>query len=114
MLAWTRAARPRPRGILMHDIKRIREHPDEFDQALARRGLGGQAKRLMAIDERRRTIITKLESAQARRNAASKEIGEAKKKKDEAKSQALMTEVAELKDAIPAMEAQERAVSQEL
>jgi len=98
----------------MHDIKWIRENPDAFDRALGRRGLPGEAKRLVAMDERRRAVITKLEHAQARRNAASKEIGEAKKKKDEAKSQALMAEVAELKSAIPALEAEEKVVSGEL
>src|SRR5215475_7730960 len=98
----------------MHDIKWIRENPDAFDRALGRRGLQGDAKRLIAMDERRRAVITKLEHAQARRNAASKEIGEAKKKKDEAKSQALMAEVAELKTAIPALEVEEKAVSGEL
>jgi seryl-tRNA synthetase len=98
----------------MHDIKWIREHPPDFDRGLARRGLAAASARLIAVDERRRAVITKLEAAQARRNAASKEIGEAKKKKDEAKSQALMAEVAELKNAIPAMEAEEKAISQEL
>jgi seryl-tRNA synthetase len=66
------------------------------------------------MDERRRAVITRLEHAQARRNSASKEIGEAKKKKDETKSQALMAEVAELKTAIPALEVEEKAVSGEL
>jgi seryl-tRNA synthetase len=98
----------------MHDIKWIRDHPDGFDRALARRGLPGEAKRLIAIDERRRAVITKVEHAQARRNAASKEIGEAKKKKDEQRSQTLMGEVAELKTAIPALEAEEKALSGEL
>jgi seryl-tRNA synthetase len=98
----------------MHDIKWIRDHPDGFDRALARRGSPGEAKRLIAIDERRRAVITKLEHAQARRNAASKEIGEAKKRKDEKKAQALMGEVTELKTAIPALEAVEKEVSGEL
>jgi seryl-tRNA synthetase len=98
----------------MHDIKSIRENPDAFDRALARRGLPAESKRLLAIDERRRTVIGKLEHAQARRNAASKEIGEAKKKKDEAAAAKLMAEVAELKAAIPAMEAEEKSVSDEL
>jgi seryl-tRNA synthetase len=98
----------------MHDIKWIRENPDAFDAALKRRHLAGEASRLMAIDERRRSIIQKLEQAQARRNAASKEIGEAKKAKDEARAQSLMAEVAELKAAIPAMEAEEKQVSAEL
>ena len=98
----------------MHDIRWIRDNPDAFDAALARRGLPGEAKRLVALDERRRATIQKAESAQARRNAASKEIGEAKKAKDDATAGELMAEVAELKAAIPAMEADEKAVSEEL
>jgi seryl-tRNA synthetase len=98
----------------MHDIKWIRDNPQAFDGALKRRGLSGEAARLMAIDERRRAVIQKLEQAQARRNTASKEIGEAKKKKDEAAAQKLMAEVSELKTAIPAMEAEEKQVSAEL
>ena len=66
----------------------------------------------IAIDERRRAAIVKVEQAQARRNAASKEIGEAKKAQDEARAQGLMAEVGELKDAIPTLEADEKAVSE--
>jgi seryl-tRNA synthetase len=98
----------------MHDIRFIREHPEAFDAALKRRGLEPQAQRLIALDEKRREKILALETAQARRNAASKEIGEAKKKKDEAKAQALMNEVAGLKESIPALEADEKAKSKEL
>jgi seryl-tRNA synthetase len=98
----------------MHDIRFIREHPEAFDRALSRRGLEPQAARLIALDENRRGKILALETAQARRNAASKEIGEAKKKKDEAKAQALMTEVASLKELIPALEADEKEISEEL
>ena len=68
----------------MHDIRFIRDNPDAFDAALKRRGLPAQARDLLAIDERRRAAIAKSEQAQARRNAASKEIGQAKAKKDEA------------------------------
>jgi seryl-tRNA synthetase len=98
----------------MHDIKWIRDHPDDFDRALARRGLAAEARKLIEIDERRRAAIGKVEAAQARRNAASKEIGEAKKKKDEAAAAKLMAEVAELKSAIPAMEADEKKASEQL
>src|SRR3974377_493924 len=63
-----------------------------------------QGKALIALDEIRRAAILKSEQAQARRNAASKEIGQAKAKKDEAAAQTLMAEVAELKDKIPEME----------
>jgi seryl-tRNA synthetase len=98
----------------MHDIKSIRENPDAFDRALARRGLSGQSRHLLAIDERRRSLIGKLEHAQARRNAASKEIGAAKKNKDEAAAAKLMAEVAELKGVIAGLETEEKIASAEL
>ena len=98
----------------MHDIRFIRDNPDAFDRALARRGLPPQAQRLIALDEKRREKILALEIAQARRNAASKEIGEAKKTKDEEKAKGLLIEVAALKESIPVMEAQEKAASKEL
>lgn len=98
----------------MHDIRFIREHPDVFDRGLARRGLAPEAKRLIALDEERRKTILELETAQARRNAASKEIGEAKKSKNEAKAKELMAEVAALKDSLPAMEADEKNASRKL
>jgi seryl-tRNA synthetase len=98
----------------MHDIKWIRENPDTFDRALARRGLAGEAKRLIALDERRRAAIQKAEAALARRNVASKEIGAAKKSNEEAAAQALLAEVARLKAEIPQLEAEEKKLSKEL
>jgi len=98
----------------MHDIRLIREHPDVFDRALSRRGLAPESKRLIALDEERRKKILEFETAQARRNAASKEIGEAKKSKDEKKAAALMAEVVTLKESIPQMEGAARGASQQL
>ena len=98
----------------MHDIKWIRENPAAFDRGLERRGLEAKSAKLLALDEKRRAAIQKAEAAQARRNAASKEIGAAKKNKDEAAAQALMAEVAQLKDTIPALEAEEKKYSKEL
>ena len=98
----------------MHDIKWIRDNPAAFDRALARRGLPGEAAKLIDIDERRRAAIGKAEAAQARRNAASKEIGAAKKSNEEEAAQKLMAEVAALKSAIPALEAEERRLSKDL
>src|ERR1700686_3881763 len=98
----------------MHDIKWIRDNPAAFDRALARRGLPPEAAKLIDIDERRRAAIGKAEAAQARRNAASKEIGAAKKSNEEETAQKLLAEVAELKSAIPALEAEEKKLSQEL
>ncbi|WP_371423974.1 serine--tRNA ligase [Tardiphaga sp.] len=89
----------------MHDIKSIRDNPEAFDAALKRRGLAPLSVSLLTIDEARRTAILASEQAQARRNAASKEIGEAKKNKDETRANALMAEVTELKTTMPAMEA---------
>src|SRR5438105_6090905 len=98
----------------MHDIKWIRDNPDAFDRALKRRGLAAEAARLIAIDERRRAAIQKAEVAQARRNAASREIGAAKKSNEEETAQRLLTEVARLKAEIPALEAEEKKHSEEL
>jgi|tagenome__1003787_1003787.scaffolds.fasta_scaffold20945335_2 seryl-tRNA synthetase len=98
----------------MHDIKWIRENPAAFDAGLARRGLEPLSAQLIALDEKRRAAILKAEQAQARRNAASKEIGAAKKNKDEVAAQKLMAEVAQLKDVIPALEAEEKKYSKEL
>jgi len=88
----------------MHDIKAIRDNPQAFDDAFTRRGLAPIADSLIKLDETRRTAILASEQAQARRNAASKEIGEAKKAKDNARADALMAEVAELKTTMPALE----------
>jgi seryl-tRNA synthetase len=98
----------------MHDIKSIRDNPEAFDAALKRRGLAAMSSSLLAIDEARRTAILTSEQAQARRNAASKEIGEAKKTKDEARASALMAEVAELKTTMPEMEAAVKAAEEQL
>ena len=98
----------------MHDIRFIRENPETFDHGLARRGLAPQSQRLIAFDEKRRAAIQAAEAAQARRNAASKEIGEAKKAKDEERAKELLAEVAALKDSIPALEAAEKQATDEL
>jgi seryl-tRNA synthetase len=98
----------------MHDIKWIRDHSEEFDRGLMRRGLPLEADKLLAIDERRRAAIQKAEAALARRNVASREIGAAKKSNEEAAAQALVAEVARLKEEIPALEAQEKQISKEL
>jgi seryl-tRNA synthetase len=98
----------------MHDIKTIRENAADFDTALKRRGLEPLSASLLAIDEKRRAAILKSEQAQARRNAASKEIGEAKKAKDEERAASLMAEVAALKTTMPELEAATKAADVEL
>jgi len=98
----------------MYDIKWIRENPDVFDRGLKRRGLEPLSKKLLALDEKRRAAITKFEQAQARRNAASKEIGDAKKAKDEGKANKLMAEVNDLKVTLPALEEEQKTLGAEL
>ena len=99
----------------MFDIKWIRDNPDAFDAAMSqRKNVSVRSSDLIAIDERRRAIIVKLNEAQEKRNSLSKQIGQAKAQKDEAKAQALMAEVAALKEYIPTGEAEERAVEKEL
>jgi seryl-tRNA synthetase len=98
----------------MHDIKWIRDNAAAFDAGLKRRGLEPSSVSLLVIDEKRRAAILKSEQAQARRNAASKEIGEAKKAKDEARAAKLMAEVADLKTTMPELEAATKAADEEL
>lgn len=81
----------------MHDIRLIRENPEAFDAALARRGAEPQAATLVQLDEARRALTTRQQEVQARRNDLSKQVGQAKAAKDEARAQELMTEVASLK-----------------
>jgi seryl-tRNA synthetase len=98
----------------MHDIKFIRDNPEAFDRGLARRGLVPESEALLALDKARRDCLQKLQEAQALRNAASKEIGQAMARKDTARADALKAEVVNLKDAIQAGEAQEREISRKL
>jgi seryl-tRNA synthetase len=99
----------------MFDIKWIRANETAFDAALARRkGDYPRAAELISIDEKRRAVIAALQEAQEKRNAISKLIGQAKAQKDEAKAQALMAEVASLKEVIQRGEAEERGVGAEL
>ncbi len=93
----------------MHDIKLIRDNPQSFDAARARRGLEPIADKLLALDDARKAAISTLQRAQERRNAASKEIGVALKEKDQAKAEALKAEVAKIKEDWPQLEAAERS-----
>jgi seryl-tRNA synthetase len=98
----------------MHDIKAIRENPQGFDKALARRGMAPQSPEILKLDQARRDCVQKLQDAQGRRNAASKEIGQAMGRKDEAAANALKEEVAALKTVITENEELEREVSAKL
>ena len=101
----------------MHDIRIIRDDPESFAKGLARRGLANAAEitaEIVKLDMDLRALLTRLQDAQARRNEASKLIGRAKAQKNEVEAQALMAEVAGLKDEIQAGEESERALQAEL
>ena len=93
----------------MHDIRAIRDNPDAFDAALARRGLAPQSSAILAVDAARRERISAAETALAERNAASKEVGAAKARGDEAEFERLRALVAEKKDEIARLEDEAKA-----
>ena len=101
----------------MLDIRWIRDNQDAFLKGLTDRGFDDPSatlNQILSLDEQRRGTIQQLQEAQARRNAASKEIGQAKAKKDEAVAKRLMDEVAGLKSAIQEGEAGEKRLDDEL
>ncbi len=81
----------------MHDIRAIRDNPAAFDAALARRGLPPMSPEILALDEARRAKILAAETAQAAQNAASKDVGAAKARGDDAEFNRLRAVVAETK-----------------
>ena len=89
----------------MHDIRFIREHPEAFDAALARRGLPAMSADILEMDQHRRALQGKIQELQSRRNVASKEIGMRKGKGEDADD--LIAEVAEIKASMPALEEEE-------
>ena len=93
----------------MHDIRTIRETPEAFDAALAKRGLSGVSSRVLALDAARREKIAAAEAALAARNAASKEVGQAKARGDEAEFERLRALVADKKDEIARLEEEAKA-----
>ncbi|MEP7348845.1 MAG: serine--tRNA ligase [Sphingorhabdus sp.] len=98
----------------MHDLKYIRENPVDFDAALKRRGADAVSSAVLVLDAKKRAIQTEWQNGQARRNDASKAIGAAKAKGDDEAAAALMAEVAGLKENLPQMEDDERAIAAEL
>ena len=98
----------------MHDIRLIRENPEGFDAGLARRGALPVAADILALDEQRRSVATRMQEGQNRRNEASKAIGKAMSQGDSATAEALKAEVAQLKDSLPALETQEKDLSAQL
>ena len=98
----------------MHDIRAIRENPDAFDAALARRGDAAMSSEILSLDEARRGKILAAETAQAEQNKASKEVGAAKGRGDEAEFERLRALVAEKKAEVATMQGEAKALDAQL
>ncbi len=96
----------------MHDIKYIRENPEKFDKAMARRKLPKQSPDILKLDEERRKVQTELQKLQSERNEKSQKIGEIKKAKGDAAD--LMDEVAAIKERMGDLELEEGQIAEEL
>jgi seryl-tRNA synthetase len=96
----------------MHDLRAIRENPEAFDRGLGRRGLAPMSSSVLDLDGRRRAAQTQMQEMQARRNEAAKEVGLAKREGRDA--QPILNEMAALKDRLPQVEEEERALGAEL
>jgi seryl-tRNA synthetase len=96
----------------MHDIRYIRENPEAFDRAMARRGIDPVSADILSLDSERRAAQTSFQEGQAKRNELSKKIGEIKKAKGDATE--VMNEVASLKDSLSALEEKERDLGAKL
>ncbi|MFT5438208.1 MAG: seryl-tRNA synthetase [Alphaproteobacteria bacterium] len=96
----------------MHDIRWIRDNADAFDKALGKRGSVPLSTSLIARDGERRAVTTELQQAQTRRNEASKLIGQAKSKGENAEG--LIKEVGDLKDKMQSLDTREAEISEKL
>lgn len=92
----------------MHDIRLIRENPQAFDAGLARRGFEPMSATILAADAELRALQTAIQASLARRNEASKLIGQAMAQGDKDRAESLKSEVAALKEKLPAEEQAER------
>ncbi|MCZ4354054.1 serine--tRNA ligase [Roseovarius aestuarii] len=99
----------------MHDIRAIRENPAAFDAALTRRpGVAPVSQQILTLDEARRTKIAAAEAAQAEQNKASKEVGAAKAKGNDAEFERLRALVGEKKAEVAAMQAEAKTLDADL
>ena len=101
----------------MHDIRAIRANPDELKAAMLRRSKPDEAAKvdqILALDSDYRAALTEKETLLARRNAASKEIGQAMAQKDLARAEALKAEVAAGKERLAVLEGETTRMDAEI
>lgn len=96
----------------MLDLNQFRNHPDDIDHALKRRGLPPVAAGIMRLDEAHRSASTRLQQLQARRNEASRLIGLGKGKGEDVSS--LLAEVAVIKEEMPRLEEEVGMLGQDI
>ena len=92
----------------MHDIRAIRSDPAGFDAAMGRRGLSPVTPEILAHDSERRTVQSRLQEIQTRRNALAREIGT--RKRAGAETAALEAEATVLRDEAETLEQQAAAL----
>lgn len=90
----------------MFELKWIREHPEEFDQGLRRRGLEPASETVLQLDSERRESQTRLQALQTKRNETSRQIGDIKKSGGDAEE--LMATVGKIKEDMAALEVREK------
>jgi len=100
----------------MHDVRAIRETPELYEKAWSAKGLSGSdlVRQIQGLDAKLRAAQTALQAAQAERNDASKLIGQAKAKKDEAEATRLMAHVETLKKTLETEAETEREAGEAL
>jgi len=94
----------------MIDIQLLRNDADAVAKRLATRGVTLDVASFRALEDARKRIQTTTEQLQAQRNALSKQVGQAKAKKDEAQAAALMAQAGELGEKLKQMEAENEAL----
>lgn len=98
----------------MHDLKAIRQNPDFYRTAFARRGCEKIMDDILELDEKNRQFVTLSQQYQSLRNSLSKKIGEFKAKKQEDEAQKAMAEVAELKEKLAYVETEQGEIAEKL
>jgi len=96
----------------MFDLKDIRNNPEKYDAGWARRGLDAQTPTILELDVQRRAVQTELQELQNARKVKSGEIGKIKSQGGDA--DAIMAEVADIKDKMEALETSESDLSKQL
>ena len=96
----------------MLDVQLLRENIDAVARRIADRGIAIDTARFQALEGARKTLQTRTQELQARRNQVSKQVGQAKQKGEDAS--VLMAEVSAMADELKANEIRLNALQIEL